>query len=294
MTRIIVTPGNSYTDIDGLACAIAYAELLRNNGKDAIAVCSGPLNSTVPDFLKSIAHTYSHLDISGDSYVLVDVSDKKFIELIIPIESVIEVFDHHFGYEDFWKTQLGSKSRIEPIGAAATLIWEEWKSSGKSESISHESATLLAHAILSNTVNFQLSLTHERDRIALSELEVMLDLRSGWRESYFSLQQDLIENDPIKAIRYDMKVIGSYAFGQLEIWESHSFVKNIHFENIFHEMGYEQWIINIVDISRGISIIQSNQDSFLESIGKNTNAVKDKNILTLPKLMLRKELLRFL
>ncbi len=30
MPKIIVTPGNTYADIDGLACAIAYAELLRH------------------------------------------------------------------------------------------------------------------------------------------------------------------------------------------------------------------------------------------------------------------------
>ena len=92
------------------------------------------------------------------------------------ISRVREIYDHHLGYTEFWQERLGEFAIIERIGAAATLIYEAWKLRDHPENISNESATLLAHAILSNTVDFQLSLTCDRDREALRELEKIAKL----------------------------------------------------------------------------------------------------------------------
>src|SRR3989344_4504224 len=53
MEKIIVTTGQPFTDIDALACAIAYTELLRLEGKDAEAVLPGPLNKSITNEIKS-------------------------------------------------------------------------------------------------------------------------------------------------------------------------------------------------------------------------------------------------
>lgn len=104
------------------------------------------------------------------------MSEPHIIEKIAPLDKVTEIFDHHFGFETYWKDKLGEKAKIEPIGAAATLIWEEYKKRGFENSISHESATLLAYAIISNTVHFLFDMTSERDKIALKELRCKSNL----------------------------------------------------------------------------------------------------------------------
>ena len=51
--KIVVTAGDKYTDIDVLACAIAYTELLNREGKNAEAVLAGVFNKSVTDKIKS-------------------------------------------------------------------------------------------------------------------------------------------------------------------------------------------------------------------------------------------------
>jgi nanoRNase/pAp phosphatase (c-di-AMP/oligoRNAs hydrolase) len=88
--------------------------------------------------------------------VIVDTSDHTFLSTHLDISRVIEIYDHHFGYEAYWQDLLGHDAHIEPIGAAATLIWEQWKKRAPIEQISTNTAKLLAYAIVSNTSNFQL------------------------------------------------------------------------------------------------------------------------------------------
>jgi inorganic pyrophosphatase/manganese-dependent inorganic pyrophosphatase len=116
------------------------------------------------------------------------------------------VFDHHFGFEEYWNSRLGERARIEPIGAAATLIWEAFRIRGFAKGISRESAILLAHAIVSNTVNFLVGLSGDRDRAALAELVNIAGLKENWIARYFHSVQKRIEQNPEEAIRNDTKI----------------------------------------------------------------------------------------
>ena len=287
--KIIVTPWNSYIDIDGLACAIAYAELLRYEWSDATAVFVGNMNASIPPFLQEIAKSYVHENIPWNEYVFVDISNKKFIESYIDINTVTEVYDHHKGDEEFWRDTLWEKAKIEPIWAAATLIWEEWKKrvNEVEKKISKESASLLAYAILSNTVNFQLSLTCERDTRAFDELEKIADLRWNWREIYFKLQQEYIEKNTRFAIENDIKADENFAFWQMEIWRSD---QNIDFAQIFTEIGYNKWLVNLVDIEWGYSRILSNQPHLLGKLSATLKIKQEGSELIVPHIMLRKEI----
>ena len=53
MEKIIVTSGQPFTDIDALACTLAYTELLNLEGKNAFAVLPGPLNKSITEKIKS-------------------------------------------------------------------------------------------------------------------------------------------------------------------------------------------------------------------------------------------------
>jgi len=60
---------------------------------------------------------------AGDEFVLVDVSDYQHFDPAVVLEQVVEVIDHHPGFENYWAQKLGSAADILPIGAAATLIF---------------------------------------------------------------------------------------------------------------------------------------------------------------------------
>ena len=93
-------------DIDGLACAIAYAELLRLEGEDAAAVLCDPLNASVTPELRAIAKNYQTTPVSAKKYVIVDMSDTRCLQTFVPLEKVVEILDHHFGFEDYWYKRL--------------------------------------------------------------------------------------------------------------------------------------------------------------------------------------------
>ena len=109
---------------------------------------------------------------------------------------------------------------IEYIGAAATLIWEEYRKRDLTDHISHESVMLLAHAIVSNTANFRSNTTSERDRMALRELQETAKLKEGWITVYFEEQRAYIQENMDEAIRLDAKMHHfphndeEYMFGQ--------------------------------------------------------------------------------
>ena len=61
-----------------------------------------------------------------DEFVLVDVSDYHHFDPLVVLERVVEVIDHHPGYEHYWAQKLGSAADIRPIGAAATQVNGQW------------------------------------------------------------------------------------------------------------------------------------------------------------------------
>jgi len=74
---IIVTSGTKYTDVDVLACATAYSDLLNLLNKPATAVLYGPLNASITKTVKSWKLNYKsrHSPKPKDCFVLVDTSN---------------------------------------------------------------------------------------------------------------------------------------------------------------------------------------------------------------------------
>ena len=132
--NIIITAGSTYLDIDAYACMVAMAELLNLQGIHALAYSFAPCNYSVCSSLTMEDQILRELpsDISEETarYIIVDVSDPEFLENSVSLERVTEVYDHHVGFEEYWQSRIGDGSHIEFIGAAATLIYREWKKSG--------------------------------------------------------------------------------------------------------------------------------------------------------------------
>lgn len=150
-------------DIDGIACLIAYSELLGKLGKKVRATYFGNLSLEV-EFVKKFTKYFPVTKQSGSypkdaSFVLVDTADLDAIEPKLSPNRVIEVFDHRELV--FIETFTNAKLNIEKVGSCATLIAEQFR---KNRFVpSKNAAVYLYSAIISNTINFKNTVTTPRD-----------------------------------------------------------------------------------------------------------------------------------
>lgn len=261
MERIIVTADKHFTDIDILACVIAYTELLNLLGKQALGVIVGPLNSSVPEEVSKwdLKYSTNYNKDDGDKYIIVDRSDNLDVfPDFVDKEKIIEIIDHHLKLRGFWKKKLMDKAIIESVGSCATLIWEKFKANGQENNITQTSAKLLYTAIISNTLDFKAFMTDERDVQAARDLEGFAGFPENWKETYFrGCEKKLLEN-PKKAIKHDIKTYklktgGKINIGQIELWKSREFIENNKdlIAEVLGSHGNELWFMSSPSISEG-------------------------------------------
>lgn len=266
---IIVTSGSTYLDIDAYGGCIAYAELLNLLGKPAKAVSSAPLNASItPAVLAWGAKLDSHVSSPGDRFVLVDVSDPAHLDPCVALDNVIEVFDHHSGFEEYWHDRLGTKASIERIGAACTAIFECWDASSAADRMSTTTARLLLTAILENTLNFLAHATTDRDIAAYEALLDIAGLPDDWARRYFLGCQSGIESDLDGAIRRDTKSFSRTSIlpvfmGQITVWDGLSIINNMKTRIRESMEGFgDDWVLNVISISDERSfLVAENADS---------------------------------
>ncbi len=276
----VVTAGKAFNDIDAFGCAIAYAELLRKEGKNAQAVFIGPLNHSVTElvFEQGGEYTTEYTPRDEDRFIYVDLSGPDHFAFADQDESkIFEIYDHHYGYEEYWRERLGERSHIERVGAAGTLIWEEFKKRGLDKEISSTSANVLALAILQNTLNFTSSETNERDLAAFKELGSHVTMTGNWQERYFEECSDGMHTHFDETLRNDTKTIEKFfssqklIFSQLEITENPvAFLERYRSAIDTYWSGFEnkRSLINIADIVSKFSVLYSDSPEWLHSVCK--------------------------
>ena len=276
----VVSSGKAFHDIDAFGCAIAYAELLQKEGKEAKAVFIGPLNHSVTQLAREQGGEYltEYAPTTEDRFVYVDLSNPKYFAFPHEDASKIsEIYDHHYGYEKYWKAQLGECSHIEHVGAAATLIWEEFKKRGFDKNISSASANVLALAILQNTLNFTSSETHARDLLAYKELALHVTMSDGWQQRYFDECATGMREHFSETLRNDTKILHEYfgnmtfVFSQLEIHEDPIAFLEHYKESIntfWSEFEHKRCLLNIPDITSKTSLLYSDDSVWLHNIIK--------------------------
>jgi nanoRNase/pAp phosphatase (c-di-AMP/oligoRNAs hydrolase) len=299
LNTTVVTSGETWVDIDAFACAVAYAECLRLQGQEAVTVIPGELNATIPQSYKVLGSFEKNPPANFSSVVLVDISNPNHVAKFVDMNTVTDVFDHHSGFETYWKEKIDERSRIEMIGAAATFIWEEIDRAGLAEQISVGSAKLLAAAIASNTLNFQIAITSDRDHTAYRAASLRGGFDKPARDEYFAACEHDMLAEFETALRNDTKhesipqMQGQITIGQLELWHSESIVK-AHLQQIeaFLSSSNESWMLNAPSIGDGYSLILT-ADPILKNALTATSGVQwEGNIGKTPRLMLRKELLK--
>lgn len=256
----IITAGSTYLDIDAYACSVALAELLNLKGQKAIAYSNAPCNYSVCESLITESQLIDCLpegyNLDDSEYIIVDVSDPDYIKDTVPLDKIVEIYDHHTGFEAYWNEKIGCKSNIEFIGAAATLIFREWKKDGLVSQMKTSTACLLIAAILDNTLNLTASNTTDEDVLAFNELCTIASIGKEWCASYFEEVQCAVEADLKNAIFNDLKVVNNCMLpqqvAQLCLWDAvHCFTKLDDIRQWFEHKG--PWMLNIIDIKENCS-----------------------------------------
>lgn len=187
--RILVA---SYTnpDLDGVSCMVACSELLRAEGKDAVAMISGEPQQEVEWVAKRFGIKLPPRAGDNPQYdkvVLVDASETRLLAPSLDAERVIEVIDHRRSNDaHLFKN---AKVQIELVGAAATLVAEKLCERGIAPS--KEAAILLYSAIISNTLNFKARMTTSRDREMAAWANKTAKLEPDYPVKFFKAKSDL-------------------------------------------------------------------------------------------------------
>lgn len=190
-------------DIDGVACILAYAHLLRSQGADVITGIYGTPQEEVNYFITKhqskvdIAHSDSH--ISPDTeVVIVDGSSLKGMHPRITAEQVKEIIDHRI--VDYVAGSFPmAKIQIEPVGAAATLIVERYMHAKKQ--IPAELGLLLFGAIVHNTLWLKSTNTTQRDIVAFAHLAPSIPNPRIITQEMFEYAAEAIAKDPASLVK---------------------------------------------------------------------------------------------
>lgn len=295
----VITSGSAYLDIDAYACCIAYAELLNLQGIPARAVSSAKPNASVSKtVLGWPSRLEDYIPTAHDEFVLVDVSDYQHFDPLVVLDRVVEVIDHHPGFENYWTQRLGAAADIRPIGAAATQVFQRWEAAGLLPRISQPSAALLATAILDNTLNFSGQMTTELDIRAYEVLARLAKLPADWPAQYFRECQASIESNLFDAVAADLKRMKPESqlpevFAQMTVWDADVLMQKQRpaISRWMAEQGAD-WVLNVISISEGKSCLLADPLVSQQKLNRLLPLEWQAGMAVLKPSMLRKELLK--
>ena len=279
--RILVTPCKD-PDLDGTACAYAYAEFLRKTSMDeVIGAISGSIHREAQFVFKTF--NISPMDDAEkeikncNKIIIVDASDLRSLSDKIDPKKVMRVIDHRIVNDSHLFPN--AKLQIEPVGSAATLIAEKFFNA--QIQISRESAALLFSAIISNTINFQARVTTSRDRKMASWLKSKSILPADYIHNMFTSKSNI--GGSLEEVFYSDFATFSFnktklGIAQLEIIRVDSFVdKNLEqiietLEKIKKEKGLNLILLSAIDLEKGfnkfVAIDKETEKVLLSSVHK--------------------------
>lgn len=218
MAHPLAVTAKTNPDLDGVACAVAYVELLQAEGRAAVVVAAGR-----PDAEARYVLDRLELTLPGDptehvgGVALVDMSTLPGLPAFVDPAAVVEVIDHRL-HGDPTESYPNASIQVEPVGAAATLVYERFEAAGIVPS--DHAALLLQAAIHSNTQRLLGAVTTPRDRAAAESLAALHPMPPGFVEAQFQARAAEIVDDLPEAIRRETKTFehssGVFQVTQLE------------------------------------------------------------------------------
>lgn len=297
MNKLVVTSGKKYIDIDGYAGCIAYSKLLNNIGYNSVAVTSANYNNSISSIIKDLNFKFDDYEPSSDDdFIILDVSNPDMFDDKAKMDKIINIIDHHTGFEDYCKKK-GIETEIEFIGSICTIIFEKYEYYNKWELLDTNLCKLLIAGILDNTLNLKASITTERDKKAYNKLLEIGNINENWSDEYFLSCQKAIEQNLERSIINDIKVeyVGDTlpnVFGQLLVFDKTSILEEMNLiKSIFNKYGTE-WLLNLISLKDGKSYIIAETSETRNKLELFFNTKFQDNILVLNKFMLRKEIMK--
>lgn len=290
--------GYTEMDLDGVASAMAYAELLNYKRQSATPAYFEAYHKECDFVFKTFKlQPLKNGEEIGvwDKVIIVDASEPDWISGRIKIEDVIEVIDHREVNRaaEFKNARI----QIEKVGAAATLIAEKFKR--ENIPISIGSAALLYSAIVSNTVNFKSATTAEKDRQMAEWLLTKFTLPANYVRKMFVYKSDF--QKPIREALEEFIAVcemGGKKVGvvQLEIVEVEKFVADYlteilkSIEGMKKGKGLDLIFVTIIDVERGFNNFVAEDEEALELVEKILKVKFRGNVARREGIIMRKEI----
>ncbi|MBO4245375.1 MAG: DHH family phosphoesterase [Bacilli bacterium] len=291
----VITVGKSYIDIDGYASAIAYQKLLTLQGIEAKFVSNAMLNYSITNSLLNTGYGIDDYQVTdNDEFIILDLSNKTYFPEFVNEDKIVEIIDHHPGFETYWSKRLGNKALIKPIGSVATLIVEKYEQANLFNQIDTNLAKLLMAAILDNTLNFTAKITTSKDIETYQKLTNLIN-NEDFASNYFLEVENTIITNLNEAIKNDIKIthINDWlpdSFGQLTIWDA-SLIKETELRKIMDSYS-DKWLMNLISLKDNTSYLIVSNNMVLDKLNQ---FLKGDNIdlgLILKPAMLRKEIMQ--
>ena len=161
MEKIYIV-GHKKPDTDSICTPIAYAEYLKQKGKNAVACRTGEINPETKFVLEYFKIKAPELlsDAKGKNIILLDHNAETQSPDNIKEAEIIEVIDHHKVEFEYDKPIL---FHTEPIGATSSIIAKKYLGDEKAK-LTKEIAGILLSSILSDTVVFRSPTATDEDR----------------------------------------------------------------------------------------------------------------------------------
>jgi manganese-dependent inorganic pyrophosphatase len=134
--------------------------------------------------------------------ILVDHAEQAQSVAGVEQAEIIEILDHH--HIGSIETRVPVRATFDPVGSTSTLVVERFRQNGMEPT--HEVATMLLGAVLSDTVILNSVTTTERDHAVVSYLERILEIdASALGREMFEATADVSEVSAAEIISRDAK-----------------------------------------------------------------------------------------
>ena len=167
--------GHRSPDSDTVCSAIAYARLLTKLGYNAEAKITASVNHESAYILREAGVEMPPVleSAAGESIFLVDHSEYAQAAEDMEDAHIIGILDHHGVGSVTTGHMIVYEAR--PIGATATIVWLDYLNYGIE--LDKSTAYLLLGAVLSDTSNLTASTVTEADKIAVTELAKLAEVK---------------------------------------------------------------------------------------------------------------------
>lgn len=294
--KIFITSGKKYIDIDGYAGIFAYRELLRSLGYNAYAFTSAITNESVPEFILNMGFKFDNQKVDEKTkFIILDTSNPNFLADYIKQDKIIEIIDHHSGYEEYWD-KFNIVKQIETIGSVCTLIFEKIIKNNNQKILTTNLCKLLIAGILDNTLNLKSNNTTLRDLKAYEELMKFGNVNADFANIYFeACYNDSFENIE-ENIKRSIKIektgdILPEALGQLIFIKRESIFKNIDKINRSFK-NFNEWMCNAICLEDGKSYLFCSDKFVRERLSLLFDGISKDNCFILNNCTLRKEIMK--